>query len=204
MTTRSRGRGAAVAVLAALGALVLVAGCSGGNASDATTRPAAQQAGLDIDAVPPCPATTHVAPRKDGLPPLTFACLGAGPAVRLSDLRGTPMVLNIWAAWCSNCADEAPYFAALHKAAGDKVRFFGVHYQAKRGYGLRSARDFGMFFPSVHDADGSRTETAFKARNPPETWFVTADGRVAYRHRGVLTSQRQLDGYVATYLGVRV
>ena len=34
--------------------------------------------------------------------------------------------------------------------------------------------------------------------------LVTADGRVAYRHRGVLTSQRQLDDYVATYLGVTV
>lgn len=202
MTNRSRH--VTMAAVAALGSMVLLAGCVSGNTSDATTRPAAQQAGLDIDAVPPCPATSHVAPRNGGLPPLTLACLGAGPAVRLSDLRGTPMVLNIWAAWCANCADEAPYFAALHKAVGDKVRFFGVHYQAARGYGLRSARDFDMFFPSVHDADGRQTEKAFKARNPPETWFVTADGRVAYRHRGVLTSQRQLDSYVATYLGVNV
>jgi cytochrome c biogenesis protein CcmG/thiol:disulfide interchange protein DsbE len=198
------GRGAGAAAVAGLCALVLVAGCSGGNASRATTRPSALQAGLDIDAVPPCPATSHAAPRNDGLPSLTLPCLGAGPPVRLSDLRGTPMVLNIWAAWCGNCADEAPLFTALHKAAGDKLRFFGVHYQAKRGYGLRSARDFDMFFPSVHDADGAQTEKAFLARNPPQTWFVTADGRVAYRHRGVLTSQRQLDAYVATYLGVKV
>jgi len=114
------------------------------------------------------------------------------------------MVLNIWAAWCSNCADEAPLFSALHREAGDKLRFFGIHYQAARGFGLRSARDFDMFFPSVHDGEGAATIKALKAPSPPETWFVTADGRVAYRHRGVLTSQRQLDSYVATYLGVRV
>jgi cytochrome c biogenesis protein CcmG/thiol:disulfide interchange protein DsbE len=198
------GRGGLAAGVAALTALVLVAGCGGDNASQATTRTAAVQAGLDIDAVPPCPATRHLAPRRDGLPPLTLHCLGAGPAVRLSDLRGTPMVLDVWAAWCIDCAAEAPLFASLHRRAGDKLRFFGVHYQAPRGYGLRSARDFEMFFPSVQDADGSQTIKALKAPSPPETWFVTADGRLAYRHRGVLTSQRQLDSYAATYLGVTV
>ena len=84
------------------------------------------------------------------------------------------------------------------RKAGDKLRFFGIHYQAAAGTALRSARDFDMFFPSVHDADGAATIKALTAPAPPETWFVTADGRVAYRHRGVLTSQRQLDSYVAT------
>jgi cytochrome c biogenesis protein CcmG, thiol:disulfide interchange protein DsbE len=197
--TAGRSRGVGVGIVAAL---VLLTGCSAGNASQATTRPAAVQAGLDIDALPPCPVTRHVAPLADGLPPLTLPCLGAGPAVRLSDLRGTPMVLNVWAAWCQDCADEAPFFTALHRTAGTKLRFFGVHYQAKRGYGLASARDFGVFYPSVHDASGAATVTALKAPSPPETFFVTAGGRVAYRHIGVLTSQRQLDAYVAKYLGV--
>lgn len=198
-----RSRSGLVAALAALAGLVLVAGCGGGaDASQATTRTAAVQAGLDIDAVPPCPATRHVAPLADGLPPLTLHCLGAGPPVRLSDLRGTPMVLNVWAAWCTLCAEEAPLFAALHAKAGDRLRFFGIHYKASRAYGLRSARDFGVFYPSVHDADGGPTVTSLRAPEPPETWFVTADGRVAYRHRGVVTSQRQLDSFVEKYLAV--
>jgi cytochrome c biogenesis protein CcmG/thiol:disulfide interchange protein DsbE len=202
MRRSGRCRDVLVGAVAAVSAVVLVAGCGGDNASEAMTRPAAAQAGLDIDAVPPCPATPHVAPRADGLPPLTLHCLGAGPSVRLSDLRGTPMVLSVWAAWCGDCSDEAPLFASLHMRAGNTLRFFGIHYQAKRGYGLQSARDFGIFFPSVHDAAGNQTIKALKAPSPPETLFVTADGRVAYRHRGVLTSQRQLDSYVATYLGV--
>jgi cytochrome c biogenesis protein CcmG, thiol:disulfide interchange protein DsbE len=201
-----RGRAAALVVLPALSALVLLSACGMGDgmgtASQASTRSVAAHSGLNISAVPPCPATKRVAPRAGGLPALTLKCLGAGPSVRLSDLRGTPMVLNIWAAWCANCADEAPLFTALHARAGDKLRFFGIHYQANRGFGLSAARDFHMFFPSVHDADGAATLKALKAPAPPETWFVTADGRVAYRHRGVLTSQRQLDSYVSTYLGV--
>ena len=196
------GRQAVAAAAATLVALVLVAGCGGADASQAVTPPAAAPARLDIDALPACPTTPHVRPRTDGLPPLTLRCLGAGPAVRLSDLRGRPMVLNVWAAWCSNCADEAPLLAALHAKAGDRLRFFGIHYRAGRAHALQAARDFGVFYPSVQDADGAATITALRAPDPPETWFVTADGRVAYRHRGVLTSQRQLDSYVATYLGV--
>jgi thiol-disulfide isomerase/thioredoxin len=203
-----RGRAAALVALLSFCALVLLSGCgmgsAMGNASPASSRTAAAHVDLDISAVPPCPATKHVAPRAGGLPALTLRCLGAGPPVRLSDLRGTPMVLNIWAAWCSNCADEAPLFTALHARAGDRLRFFGIHYQAGRGFGLSAARDFHMFFASVHDADGAATIKALKAPAPPETWFVNADGRVAYRHRGVLTSQGQLDSFVATYLGVHV
>jgi cytochrome c biogenesis protein CcmG/thiol:disulfide interchange protein DsbE len=203
-----RARAAVLVTMPAFCALVLLSGCGMdnglGNASQVSTRTAAARAALDTNAVPPCPATKHVAPRAGGLPALTLTCLGAGPSVRLSDLRGTPMVLNIWAAWCANCADEAPLFTALHAKAGDKLRFFGIHYQANRGFGLAAARDFDMFFPSVQDADGAATIKALKAPAPPETWFVTATGRVAYRRRGVLTSQHQLDSYVATYLGVRV
>jgi cytochrome c biogenesis protein CcmG, thiol:disulfide interchange protein DsbE len=202
MIARGRWRTVVAAAVTACCVAGLAAGCDGANASDATSRPAAKKAGLDIDALPACPVTTHVAPRADGLPPLTLPCLGAGPAVRLSDLRGTPMVLNVWAAWCTNCADEAPLFVALHREVGARLRFFGVHYRAARGYGLRSAKDFGVLYPSVHDADGAQTIKALKAPAPPETWFVTAAGRVAYRYRGVLTSQQQLDSYVAKYLGV--
>jgi cytochrome c biogenesis protein CcmG/thiol:disulfide interchange protein DsbE len=193
----------ALVLLCLLPLLAAVTACSGGS-SRAATRPTTKSAGLDVDAVPPCPTTKHVAPRADGLPPLTLQCLGAGPSVRLSDLRGTPMVVNVWAAWCTECNAEAPLLRTLHDKAGAKVRFFGIHYQAPRGFGLRSARDFGMFFPSVNDSSGARTIKALRATAPPVTLFVTADGRIAYTKIGVLTSQHELDSYVATYLGVTV
>lgn len=190
-------------VVPAVCSLVLLAGC-GTDRADHAAPPAPARAGLDLTALPACPAVPHVKPRADGLPPLELGCLGSGPAVRLSDLRGTPMVLNIWAAWCTNCADEAPLFQTLHRKAGDRLRFFGLHYKAQRAFGLQAARDFGVFYPSVHDADGDRTVRALHTTAPPQTLFVAADGRIAGRHIGVLTSQQQLDTLVARYLGVTV
>src|SRR4051794_4876208 len=195
-----------VAVL--LVATVLLVGCGGGSpAAPGGTSTAPVTTGptrsLDRSAVPACPQVPRVTPRSDGLPPLRLPCLGAGPAVRLSDLRGTPMVLNVWAAWCPPCAEEVPRFAALHARLGDKVRFFGLHYKAARAYGLSAAKDFRVFYPSVQDTDGARTVKALHATAPPQTFLVTADGRVVKRVLGAIRSEAQLAALVSRYLGVR-
>ncbi|MGZ4632925.1 MAG: TlpA family protein disulfide reductase [Actinomycetes bacterium] len=207
--TRHRGL-RALTVLVVGAALLTGCGSSGasGRAAGAAPRAsgaAATESAADLSALPACPAVRHVAPRPDGLPPLQLGCLGDGPAVRLSDLRGTPMVLNVWAAWCPNCVAEVGFFRALHAEAGDKVRFFGVHYKATRAQGVHAAvQDFGIFYPSVHDTDGDKTARALRVVGPPQTFFVTADGRVAFRQSGPITSQKMLDELVQKYLGVTV
>ena len=149
-----------------------------------------------------CPRLDRAQPRDDGLPDLELPCLEDGPAVNLADLRGTPMVLNVWAAWCTNCDREMPLFAdAVDRAAG-QVRFFGVHYKATREQGLASEDDFGVPFPSVHDGDGDRVVSGLGAYAPPQTFFVAADGEVVGRKIGEITSQDELDGLVERYLGV--
>ncbi|MDQ1626281.1 MAG: cytochrome c biosis protein CcmG, thiol:disulfide interchange protein DsbE [Actinomycetota bacterium] len=203
---RGRSRPAVTGLLVAL----LLAGCGAGSAGSGSAAATAQRSGSpasartppDTAALPACPALPRVAPRADGLPALVLPCLGAGPPVRLSDLRGTPMVLNVWAAWCQPCAEELPRFAAFHRRAAGKVRFFGVHYKAARDFGLAAARDFGLFYPSVQDAGGGRTVRALRATAPPQTFFVAADGRVAGRHVGVIASEQQLAALVKRYLGV--
>jgi peroxiredoxin len=38
-----------------------------------------------------------------------------GHLVRLADLRGRPVLINIWATWCSPCREELPSMSALYK-----------------------------------------------------------------------------------------
>ena len=38
-----------------------------------------------------------------------------GRLVRLVDLRGRPVLLNIWATWCAPCREEMPSMNALYK-----------------------------------------------------------------------------------------
>lgn len=221
MTARRRTAPAAAAGLALLG---LLGGCAGSDPAataqtaqtasrgqspptmptmmaDDGTSAAASSASYTI---PTCPRLVPAAPVTGGLPDLRLPCLGGGPSVNLADLRGKPMVLNVWAAWCPNCDREMPLFAdAMTRAAG-RMRFFGVHYKAAEKFGERSAADFGVPFPSVHDEDGDRVVRALRTAAPPQTLFVTADGRVAGRQVGEIRSQAQLDELVQRYLGVRL
>jgi cytochrome c biogenesis protein CcmG/thiol:disulfide interchange protein DsbE len=154
--------------------------------------------------LPLCPRLPHRAAVPGGLPDLTLPCLGGNRKVRLADLRGTPTVLNVWAAWCEICADEMPVLADGVHRAGDRVRFFGVHYKATEKYGERSAADFGVGFPSVQDTDGDKTVLALRTTSPPQTLFYAADGTLAGRHPGAITSQHELDALVQRYLGVQL
>lgn len=194
-------------VVVALAAALLTACSSGAADTDADidrADKAVPTAGAVVAAPGPCPELEPAAPRADGLPDLELPCLGDGPAVRLSDLRGVPTVINVWAAWCPNCVEEMPLFAAAMKRAGDDVRFLGIHYKATGEQGLQSVKDFGVPFPSLQDEDGDRVVKELGAFAPPQTFFVTADGRVAGRKIGQLDSQRELDDLVERYLGVEL
>jgi cytochrome c biogenesis protein CcmG, thiol:disulfide interchange protein DsbE len=152
--------------------------------------------------LPPCPATSDAVARPDGLPELTLPCLGTGPYVRLAGLRGSPLVVNVWASWCPPCAQEMPYLLGAHKALRDDVAFLGIDLVDRRSAALAWARDFGMTFPSVQDPDGLiRAELRVMA--PPVTVFVRPDGAVAKIHYGAFTSERQVRDAIAEHLGVR-
>lgn len=192
---------AAVTVAAAL----LLAGCTGGgeggnDAADGSTRPVGRTVAPDRT----CPDLAPAAARTDGLPDLELPCLEDGPRVNLKDLRGTPTVVNVWAAWCTNCDREMPLFAEAMDRAGQRLRFLGVHYKATAAQGRASEDDFGVPFPSVHDADGDRVALALRATAPPQTFFVAANGQVVGHQVGEITSQAMLDDLVQRYLGVRL
>lgn len=198
----------ASATLVAILALLL-SGCQQGagerlevEATASDVQPKAPSAVAVV--LPACPKVDRVEPRRDGLPALSLPCLGEGPDVRLSDLRGMPTVLNVWAAWCTNCDREMPLFSQLQKQGGSSLRVFGVHYKAPRAFGLRSARDFGVSFPSVHDEDGDETTAKLGAPGPPTTLFVTADGVIAGRKIGEIKSFSELSRLVQSYLGVKL
>ena len=195
---------AGTTVLAMLALLGLVAGCTADAAQPKREGAAHGTASPAAYVLPECPRLPAAKPVDGGLPDLRLPCLGGGPSVDLADLRGTPTVLNVWAAWCEICNEEMPVLAAGMRRAGDRVRFFGVHYNAAEKYGEQSAADFGVPFASVHDEDGDRVARGLRVAGPPQSFFVTADGRVAGRKIGAIQSQAQLDRLVQRYLGVQL
>ena len=50
----------------------------------------------------------------------------AGKTVRLSELRGRPVLVNFWATWCTACWSELPELIKLHERYGEKLVILGI------------------------------------------------------------------------------
>jgi cytochrome c biogenesis protein CcmG, thiol:disulfide interchange protein DsbE len=117
-------------------------------------------------------------------PAFALRSLDGRQVVRLADFPGQVVVLNFWASWCRPCQIEHPAFQAAWRRFRDQgVVFVGVLYQdtVARGLAYRSKR--GGDWPVVADPDG-KTALAYGVFGVPETFFIGADGKVAFKQIG--------------------
>jgi cytochrome c biogenesis protein CcmG, thiol:disulfide interchange protein DsbE len=108
----------------------------------------------------------------------------------MAQLKGTPVVVNLWASWCDPCSREVPKLVAA-AASHEDVQFLGVDAQDSRSGAESFIADKGITYPSVFDPAGA-VLTDQGALGLPVTIFVRADGSVASTVKGEL-SQSSLD-----------
>lgn len=109
-----------------------------------------------------------------------------GQAASLASLRGTPVLLNVWATWCHPCQDEIPVLEALHQAYdGRGLEVIGVTIDDEnKGTAIRDfAKRFGMTYPVWHDPD-QRVMAAFSVVGVPTSFLISRSGRVLWRKTG--------------------
>jgi cytochrome c biogenesis protein CcmG, thiol:disulfide interchange protein DsbE len=112
----------------------------------------------------------------------------------LEELRGTPVVVNLWASWCEPCEREMPMLSAAARAH-DGVQFLGVDSLDAREGAEEFIAEFGVPFPSLFDPDGA-IRTDLGSLGLPVTVFFDADGERVAKVDGEL-SQRALDEQLA-------
>ena len=120
--------------------------------------------------------------------------------VQLSDLRGTPVVLNFFASWCGPCKIELPYLQAAHLEAEDKgYVVLGVVYKDSRGAVRELAEVENLTFPMVIDGDDS-VGLAYHVLGPPYTFFIDREGIISEVISGPLEKET-LDANLAQIIG---
>lgn len=131
------------------------------------------------------PAATITAGEAGRPAPIyALARLGGGALMRNEDMRGRTHIINMFASWCVPCRAEHPQLMAL-KARG--VEIVGIAYKDQPSEASEFLAELGNPFRDVGlDPDG-RFGLQLGIAGVPETFVVSADGRILAVHRGPLT-----------------
>ena len=120
----------------------------------------------------------------DPAPDVSFALLEGG-TLRLADLRGTPVVVNFFATWCTPCVKEMPAFEEVHQELGEAVAFVGIDVRDSVSGARELVDRTGVTYTIGRDPSGEIFQ-AFEAVNMPSTFLLAADGTVVASHAGAL------------------
>ena len=121
----------------------------------------------------------------------------AGEAVKLSELRGKPVVVNFWASWCGPCKSEMPDFEEAYLQLGQDVQFVMVNLTDGDRETVQTATDFisaqGYTFPVFFDTKYSAAN-AYQVRSIPATYFINAEGHVVAQFTGAMNAEQLQQG----------
>lgn len=109
-----------------------------------------------------------------------------GSTTSLADMKGTPVVLNMWATWCKPCVREMPDFDAVASSMNG-VRIVGVNVADSADDAAAFATKLGVSYEQFNDPTGELSD-AFDVTGLPATAFVDASGKVVEVHAGALTA----------------
>jgi cytochrome c biogenesis protein CcmG, thiol:disulfide interchange protein DsbE len=125
------------------------------------------------------------------LPPLEGLKGGDGSDIKsftTADLaQGKPTIVNVFASWCVPCLEEHPMLMALAERGGSRI--YGINYKDDPASARRFLGRYGNPYARVGVDPSGRTAIDFGVYGVPETFVISADGKIAFRHVGPLTEE---------------
>ena len=126
------------------------------------------------------PLVGHVAPDFT----LTPWDSSSGQTLRLSSLKGKPVILNFWASWCPPCNAETPLLQTTWQHyQTEGVAFIGIDYQDQQQEAQQFLQKYHVTYPTGPDSSGS-ISVDFGVSNVPATVFIDRSGVVVRVHLG--------------------
>ena len=120
-----------------------------------------------------------------------------GAEVKLSDMKGKPVILNFWASWCSPCKMEMPDFDEVYAQHGEDIHFMMVNLTDGSRETVEKASAYieeqGYSFPVYYDTTQEAAYT-YAVSAIPTTYFIDAEGHFVAYGQGALSMEHLLTG----------
>ena len=112
-----------------------------------------------------------------------------GQELRLSDLRGSIVMVDFWSSWCPPCRAEALVLAEAYERWSEiGVEFVGISIWDNEEDVIDFIKSHNITYPNGIDNDGS-IAVEFGVKGIPEKFFVNPKGEIVRKVNGPNTSQ---------------
>ena len=115
------------------------------------------------------------------LPPVKGRSLGLSS----NDLSGEVSLVNVFASWCVACREEHPVLMQMKSDA--IVPIHGLNYKDQPDNAARWLNTMGDPYTRTGADISGRVAIDWGVYGVPETFVITKDGRIAYKHIGAVT-----------------
>ena len=113
---------------------------------------------------------------------------GSNESVSLSELKGKPVVINMWATWCPYCVAEMQDIETVYQEYGEEVLFMLINLTDGNTETREMADAFieenNITCPVYYDTDGAAVKT-LGIYSIPQTFFIDADGNMMAKVNGM-------------------
>lgn len=134
----------------------------------------------------PSTAVGVAAPLNRPAPDFTVTTLD-GQQLRLRDLRGKAVVLNVWGSWCTPCQEESGELnRAYEQFKGREVAFIGIAFNDDTAPMREFVAKYGVPYPVALDPEG-KISIDLGITGVPETYFIDPQGQMTQKWVGPIT-----------------
>ncbi|HET8815416.1 MAG TPA: TlpA disulfide reductase family protein [Solirubrobacterales bacterium] len=117
---------------------------------------------------------------------------------RIDQLRGYPVVVNVWASWCGPCRQEFPVLQRLSARYGKRVAFLAVDSEDSNDAAATFLREEPVPYPSYSDPDKDIFES-IEGVGFPNTAFYDRSGELVFLKHGPYRDDSELEADVRRY-----
>jgi thiol-disulfide isomerase/thioredoxin len=151
------------------------------------------------------PSCDEIDTSKKTIEELKMSCLDGSSEINYHSIKG-PVIINVWASWCTGCKEEMPYFVDLYANPvfkSGEIKLLGIDVDEKNANsGPNFIKSYGISWPHLEDTDG-RSKLVF-GPGVPVTYFLDKSGEVIHKHIGAYRSKTELYEVVEKYFEVKL